>query len=137
MGMLGTRSLRVLLSDGMQRWRCWPVISTLLVRIHGPHGFQKFNVCLPLYNQNSAVITIVFIPVPTDQLNTYVQRTMKATPFELVFGQPPRSTVFPGVSGLVMKEDVEDLLTDGGIHLLQLWGVDLYIYPCAHVLVNV
>lgn len=37
---------------------------------------------------------------------------MKATPFELVFGQPPRSTVFPGVSGLVMEENVEDILTD-------------------------
>ena len=39
---------------------------------------------------------------------------MKATPFELVFGQPPRSTVFPGVSGLVMEEDVEDILTEEG-----------------------
>ena len=61
MGVLSTHSLRVLLSEEMQRWRrCWPVVSTLLVRIHGPHGFQKFNVCLSLYNQNSAVITTVF-----------------------------------------------------------------------------
>ena len=136
MGVLDIRNLKVLLSEGMQRWRCWPVVSTLLVRIHGPHGFQKFNVCLSLYNQNSAVITIVFIPVPTDQLNTCVQRTMKATPFELVLGQPPWGTVFSGVSGLVMEEDV-DLSTEEGIYLLQLWSVDLYIYPCAHVLVNV
>lgn len=66
------------------------------------------------------MITIVFISVSTDQLNICVQRTMKATPFELVFGQPPQSTVFPGVSGLVMEEDVEDLLTEEGIYLLQL-----------------
>ncbi len=38
---------------------------------------------------------------------------MKATPFELVFGQPPRTTVFPGVTGHVMEEDVEDLLEEG------------------------
>ena len=117
MGVLSTHSLRVLLSEEMQRWRrCWPVVSTLLVRIHGPHGFQKFNVCLSLYNQNSAVITTVFFPVLTDQLNTCIQRTMKATPFELGFGQLPRSTVFPGVSGLVMEENVEDLLTEEGIY---------------------
>ena len=42
---------------------------------------------------------------------------MKATPFELVFGQPPRSTVFPGVCGLVMEEDVEDILTEEGRYL--------------------
>ena len=48
-----------------------------------------------------------------DQLNTAVQSTMKTTPFELVFGQPPRTTIFPGVTGHVMEEDVEDLLMEG------------------------
>ena len=54
----------------------------------------------------------------TDQLNTCVQSATKATPFELVFGQPPRSTVFPGVSGPVMEEDVEDLITEDGMSVL-------------------
>ena len=51
-----------------------------------------------------------------DQLNTSVHATVKATPFELVFGQPPRNTIFPGVTGHVMEEDVEDLL--GSIYSL-------------------
>lgn len=55
-----------------------------------------------------------FFLILTDQLNTCVQSTMKATPFELVFGQPARNTIFPGVSGLVMEEDVEDLITEEG-----------------------
>ena len=38
---------------------------------------------------------------------------MKTTPYELVFGQPPRTMVFPGVSGQVMEEEVEDLLVEG------------------------
>ena len=38
---------------------------------------------------------------------------MKTTPYELVFGQPSRTTVFPGVSGHVMEEDVEELLVEG------------------------
>ena len=48
-----------------------------------------------------------------DQLNTAVQSTMKTTPVELVFGQPPRTTIFPGVTGHVMEEDVEELLMEG------------------------
>ena len=36
---------------------------------------------------------------------------MKATPYELVFGQPPRQNFFPGAKGkCIMEEDVEDLL---------------------------
>ena len=46
-----------------------------------------------------------------DQLNTTVHGTMKTTPYELVFGQPPRKSIFPGVSGTgIMEEDVQDLL---------------------------
>ena len=38
---------------------------------------------------------------------------MKTTPYELVFGQPPRQNVFPGAKGnSVMEEDVEDLFED-------------------------
>ena len=46
-----------------------------------------------------------------DQLNTSVQATMKTTPYELAFGQP-RGNIFPGATGLVMEEDVEDLLDE-------------------------
>ena len=35
---------------------------------------------------------------------------MKATPYELVFGQPPQHNIFPGAKGeRIMEEDVEDL----------------------------
>ena len=46
-----------------------------------------------------------------DQLNSTVHGTMKTTPYELVFGQPPRQNIFPGVHGSkIMEEDVEDIL---------------------------
>ena len=45
---------------------------------------------------------------------------VKATPFDLVFGQPPRSTVFPGVSGLVMEKEVEDLVAEEGMTVLHV-----------------
>ena len=48
-----------------------------------------------------------------DQLNTSVHATMKSTPFELVFGQPPRNNIFPGAVGIVMEEDVAELLDEG------------------------
>ena len=38
---------------------------------------------------------------------------MKITPYKRVFGQPPQTTVFPGVSGHVIEEDVEELLVEG------------------------
>ena len=66
-------------------------------------------------NRGSFHYVVIFF-IPTDQLNNSVQRTMKATPYELVFGQPPRTTVFPGVSGLVMEEEVVDILAEEGIN---------------------
>ena len=49
----------------------------------------------------------------SDQLNTTVHGTMKTTPYELVFGQPPRQNVFPGVSGTnIMEEDIEDIFIE-------------------------
>ena len=49
----------------------------------------------------------------TDQLNTYIQETMKCTPYELVYGQPPRNRVFPGnTPGHFMEEDVMDLINE-------------------------
>ena len=49
-----------------------------------------------------------------DQLNTTIHGTMKTTPYELVFGQPPRGSAFPGLSNCqsVMEEDVQDLLEE-------------------------
>ena len=39
---------------------------------------------------------------------------MRTSPYELVFGQPPRQCIFPGASKRsVREEDVEDLLKDG------------------------
>ena len=36
---------------------------------------------------------------------------MKTTPYELVFGQPPRQNIFPGVHGTtILEEDVEDII---------------------------
>ena len=35
---------------------------------------------------------------------------MKSTPYELVFGQPPRQNIFPGVRSVhIMEEDMNDL----------------------------
>ena len=48
-----------------------------------------------------------------DQLNTTVHVTMKTTPYELVFGQPPQQGIFPGVKGpSIMEEDVEDIIKE-------------------------
>jgi hypothetical protein len=40
---------------------------------------------------------------------------MNTTPYELVFGQPPRQNVFPGAEGgtEILEEEIEDLLLDG------------------------
>jgi len=44
----------------------------------------------------------------TDTLNTQVHETTKHTPYELVFGQPPRSLVIPDPT-LCGKIDEEEL----------------------------
>ena len=44
----------------------------------------------------------VTIIVRTDQLNITIQTSVKSTPYELVFGQPPRKTVFPGVTYILL-----------------------------------
>ena len=38
------------------------------------------------------IISVILFP---DTINTQVHETMKTTPFELVFGQPPRSVIAP------------------------------------------
>ena len=53
----------------------------------------------------------------TDQLNSTIHGTMGKCPYELVFGQPPRQNLFPGVKGTrIMEEDVADILEDGDEH---------------------
>ena len=38
---------------------------------------------------------------------------MKNTPYELVFGQPPRQEIFLGAKGpSIMEEDVEDIIKE-------------------------
>lgn len=45
---------------------------------------------------------------------------MKTTPYELVFGQPPRQGIFHGIKGpSVMEEDVEDIMEDEQVNFFQ------------------
>ena len=58
--------------------------------------------------------TYVMYIMCIDQLNTTMQASVKSTPYELVFGQPPRKTVFPGVTNsTAMEEDVLDIVEEG------------------------
>lgn len=61
----------------------------------------------------------------SDNLNTQICRTLKTSPYEVVYGQPPRSTPFPvPSSGTIMEEDVPDLIDESGkviIHLHVYW----------------
>ena len=53
----------------------------------------------------------------TDQLNSTVHVTMEKSPYELVFGQPPRQNIFPGVKGTrILEEDVADILENEDEH---------------------
>ena len=45
-----------------------------------------------------------------DQLNSTIHGTLKVSPYELVFGQPPCQNLFPGACGTgILEEDVEDI----------------------------
>ena len=54
---------------------------------------------------------------PVDNLNTQVCRILKKSPYEVVFGQPPRTTPFAelpkGKNPCIMEEDVADLIATG------------------------
>ena len=54
---------------------------------------------------------------PVDNLNTQVCRTLEKSPYEVVFGQPPRTTPFAelpkGKNPCIMEEDVADLIAPG------------------------
>ena len=48
-----------------------------------------------------------------DQLNSTTHGTMLKTPYELVFGQPPRQSVFPGVDSVrICEEDIDDIVEE-------------------------
>ena len=50
-------------------------------------------------------------PDGANQLNTTVHGNMKTTPYEVVFGQPPRQGIFPGIKGpSVVEEDIDDIV---------------------------
>ena len=47
-----------------------------------------------------------------DSMNTQVHETTGHSPYELVFGQKPHATIFPGGDGTTMAKE-EDLEFDG------------------------
>ncbi|KAL5488704.1 hypothetical protein EMCRGX_G017685 [Ephydatia muelleri] len=55
-----------------------------------------------------------WLPIIQYQLNTTLHGVMKTTPYELVFDQPPRLSVFPGAKcgSNIMEEDLEDIIND-------------------------
>ena len=60
---------------------------------HGQIGFRTLFVSILSVN----FITVHVSFVNTDTINTQVHEATKHTPYELVFGQPPRSLVVPDV----------------------------------------
>lgn len=56
---------------------------------------------------------LFFVPISSDTINTQVHETMKTTPYELVFGQPPRSVIVPDstVGGIMDETAIQ--LDDG------------------------
>ena len=52
-----------------------------------------------------------------DNLNTQAYHTLKKSPYEVVFGQPPRTTPFAelpkGKNPFILEEDVSDLIDTG------------------------
>ena len=64
-------------------------------------------------------------------MNTAVHEAIKATPYEVVFGQPPRNNIFPGATGVVKEEDVGELWKGASdIHAHSMHILDLIIDAC-------
>ena len=61
----------------------------------------------------------------SDNLNTQLCRTLKKSPYEVVFGQPPRTTPFAelpkGKGSCIMEEEVADLLNGKHNGLFQFY----------------
>ena len=66
-------------------------------------------------NQDSScIVLIIFVCLCLDAMNTQIHEATGSSPYELVFGQKPRSVLFPskGKPGVVLEEDLEgDRLT--------------------------
>eukprot|EP00731_Ephydatia_muelleri_P017243 Em0010g341a len=58
-----------------------------------------------------------WLPIIQYQLNTTLHGVMKTTPYELVFGQPPRQSVFPGANHMLRLRQMISLPL---IHVLSL-----------------
>ncbi len=94
--MLGAR-IHELEGDEYPLWSDWlPIIQCKLVT------YLEWD----KYYNSACVIS------SADQLNTTVHGTMKTTPYELVFGQPPRHNIFPGASAVGVNEEKVQVLFD-------------------------
>ena len=79
----------------------------------GQTGYMKFHV------SNLSIASVVIIII-ADTSNTCLHATTKTTPYQLVFGQPPHSSPFPGTTtGFVMEEAVSDIL--GAVHMCNMY----------------
>ena len=73
------------------------------------------------------------IIIIADKLNTCVHATTKTTPYQLVFGQPPHSSRFPGTTkGIVMEEAVSDIL--GAVLMCSLYLYKKLVDFTRHIL---
>ena len=74
-------------------------------------GYHEFSVSSSL---NLLTACLIFFS-KTDNLNTQVCRTLKKSPYEVVFGQPPRLTPLAelpeGANHCIMEEDLADIIT--------------------------
>lgn len=117
-----TPSARVWLSKETTWWkRCLePDSTSMMVKSaqNGLNGYRSFSVRTHLL----LLVTLVYFlnTFFADQLNTTIHGTMKTTPHELVYGQPPRQNIFPGATGeCINEEDVEDLFCDEPLPLAE------------------
>ena len=62
---------------------------------HGLNGFHILCVSDPMFFY---VANVIMFYVIADTMNTQVHDTTKQTPYELVFGQPPRAIFVPDVN---------------------------------------
>ncbi len=70
---------------------------------------RKIDIAYLIYFSLSMNICIICF-VCTDTLNTQVHESIKKMPYEVVFGQPPRSTIVPDahLKGKIDKDDLGD-----------------------------
>ena len=79
----------------------------------GQIGYLKFSVSFAIF-----IHTFLndFLINHADNLNTQICHSIKKSPYEVVFGQPARTTPFPQLRAdhdCIMEEDVEELISEG------------------------